>query len=208
MTSLTAVVDLEYWPMSSLACISENRQEKEDESVDDDDQASEEDDDDDFDAKSDAALAIVAEGSRAYIMIFESRTEKDLWIQSIQATVVGFGAASEARLDEESCRVHEVMRTSIFSAALLGELDVLENLLSTRKHLVQEVDAFGRYPAYYAVIKGNNACLAMMLDAGADAHKADQSGRRLASYVPVCLLSFRTRKCTCFGDAGGQRCDT
>ena len=55
-------------------------------------------------------------------------------------------------------------------------------LLSTRKHLVQEVDAFGRYPAYYAVIKGNNACLAMMLDAGADAHKADQSGRRLASY--------------------------
>jgi hypothetical protein len=135
MSALTAVLDVEYWPLSSVLSPELRK-------VDDDEEEDEDEVDHSFENEEDAgteaeennvltsasSICMVFDSARVYVMKLRNQSEKEQWLASIGACVAGNGSSKEESTEEKANRVHKIMRTSMYSAALYGKAGVVEQV--------------------------------------------------------------------------------
>jgi ankyrin repeat protein len=132
------------------------------------------------------SICMVFDSARLYVMKLRNQSEMEQWLASIGACVAGNGSSKEESTEEKANRVHKIMRTSMYSAALYGKAGVVEQYVSSSKDLVNDTDEFGHTAAFYALQQGHNVCLSVLLNAGADPNStidSSENKRSLASYA-------------------------
>jgi hypothetical protein len=74
------------------------------------------------------SICMVFDSARLYVMKLRNQSEMEQWLASIGACVAGNGSSKEESTEEKANRVHKIMRTSMYSAALYGKAGVVEQV--------------------------------------------------------------------------------
>ena len=107
----------------------------------------------------------------SFIFTCDSIDNKQAWVTEITHTIFGF--LRESRASKKLGWFNEVALGTLHSAAHTGNLLVLRKHLrlldkSSKRALLDAPDESGMAPIHWAAIKGNEACLRILLEKGAD----------------------------------------
>lgn len=107
----------------------------------------------------------------SFIFTCDSEMNKNAWIAEITNTILGY--FRDTRVAKKLGWFNEVILGSLHSAAYTGNLLVLRKHLrlldkSSRRNQLDAPDDAGMAPIHWAAIKGNEACLRILLERGGD----------------------------------------
>lgn len=113
----------------------------------------------------------------SFTFICSTPTHKATWISALQHAVVGAYLRLDSRLQYDQRQPgwqHRLIRKDIYSAAVCNDVEMLHRCLQgTNGASMNKGDASGYTALHYAAMYGNDECLTVLLDAGADPNALD-----------------------------------
>lgn len=118
-----------------------------------------------------SGIQIIVQGC-SYAFSNVDNAQKQSWIRTLEFAIVNQEKYKETKKDIGW--QHLIMRTSIHSAAWIGDDEMLDIILESYDgdtSLVDLPDADGFSAIHYAILQKNLACLTLLLEAGCDPNK-------------------------------------
>lgn len=103
---------------------------------------------------------------RSFYLIAESETDKAVWLEELELAIL---AVKQTQPDNKLGWYHDTIRGTFHSAALLGDLEILERCIN--EHLGSSLDpedAAGMTPLHWAAMAGHLPVVRRLVAAGAD----------------------------------------
>lgn len=129
-----------------------------------------------FDENEDPAaleLAASRRGQRVRegtVLSFSSEAEKSEWMREIVNTSFAFHLSNKSFARQLGWQ-HEIVQGTAHSAAYLGDAALLRKVIRTMERRGEAIDIHdesGMCPIHWAVLRGHESCLRILLDKGAD----------------------------------------
>lgn len=151
------------------------------------------------------AFQVVVKGSTgSYTFICLDPGQKKSWIDSFQTLIININKLrkenSGGKNKDQAGWEHEILRTGIHSAAMRGDEEMTDNILSSIEtaiapsadacsdpeisvaSIIETPDASGLLPLHYAVRHRRLAIVQMLLEAGANPNKISSEYKAAAQY--------------------------
>uniref|UniRef100_A0A7S2K781 PH domain-containing protein n=1 Tax=Leptocylindrus danicus TaxID=163516 RepID=A0A7S2K781_9STRA len=113
----------------------------------------------------------------SYTFICSTPTHKATWISALQHAVVGAYLRMDSHLGYDGRKPgwqHRLIRKDVYSAAVCNDVDMLHRCLQgANSASINKGDSSGYTALHYAAMYGNDECLTVLLDAGADPNALD-----------------------------------
>lgn len=119
-----------------------------------------------------SGIQIIVPGG-SYAFSCNDINQKLSWIRTLEFAIVN-QEKYKNETKKEIGRQHFIMRTSIHSAAWVGDDEMLEIILESyedQTSLVDLPDADGFSAIHYAILQKNVSCVTLLLEAGCDPNK-------------------------------------